>query len=148
VIKPATPTGSIITVVLSQWRVHAISSRAFSGHAAVFLDHGGRQIVDARGSRRVQPVQDLRAFFLRGPAECRECVLGRRDRAPRVFFISERDAGDHLAVGRLDDIHDFAAVGFNKSSVDVVRGDCLERVTSCGCFHGGHLSLCLAVRTT
>ena len=33
---------------------------------------------------------------------------------------------DQLPVGRLDDIHDFVAVGFDKSSIDVVRCDCLH----------------------
>jgi len=33
---------------------------------------------------------------------------------------------DQLPVGRLDDIHNFTAVGFDKSSIDVVRCDCLH----------------------
>jgi len=62
--------------------------------------------------------------------------------APCVFLVSQRDAGDYLTVGRLDDVHDFAAVGFNERSVDVVCGDRLDGVTGCGCLHGGPLSLC------
>jgi hypothetical protein len=112
------------------------------GDAPVLLDHRSRQPVDPRGSGLVQPAQDFRALFFRRPAERRESAPGSRNRAPCVYLVSQRDAGDYVTVGRLDDVHDFAAVGFNERSVDVVCGDRLDGVIGCGCLHGGPLSLC------
>ena len=45
-----------------------------------------------------------------------------------VFEVGQRYATDHLAVGRLDDVHDLAAVGFQECSVDVVLRNCLHRI--------------------
>jgi hypothetical protein len=50
--------------------------------------------------------------------------LSGGDGVPRVFFIGQGYAGDHLTVGRLDDVLDLAAVGFHECSVDVVLRDC------------------------
>ena len=46
--------------------------------------------------------------------------------ARRVLFVAQRDASDHLAVGRTDDVHDFLAMGLNERTIDVVGGDCLH----------------------
>ena len=109
VISPATPTGSRVTVVLSQLRVHGISWSAFSAarnaltpdctislgelnDAAVFLHHGGRQIVEPRRSGLVQPAQNLRALLRFRRAVSRKRALGRGDCAPRVFLVAQRDA--------------------------------------------------------
>ena len=88
---------------------------------AVFFHHGGRQIVDARRSGRMQPAQDLHAFFLRRSAVSREGPPGRGDRAPRILFVGQRDAADGFAACRADDVHDLAAMGLNERAVDVVR---------------------------
>ncbi len=77
----------------------------------------------------MQAAQVARALFLCCPAESDECALGRGDGAPRIFLIAQRDAGDHFAVGRLDDVHDFAAVGFNECSIDIVSGDGFDRAS-------------------
>jgi hypothetical protein len=52
-------------------------------------------------------------------------------RPERIREATRRAVGhshptDQLPVGRLDDIHNFIAVGFDKSSIDVVRCDCLH----------------------
>src|SRR5260370_13826133 len=72
----------------------------------------------------MQAAQNLRALFLGGPAETGECGLGCGNGAPRIFLVGKRDAADYLTVGRLDYVHDFAAVRFNECPIDVVCGDC------------------------
>ena len=85
VIRPATPTGSKVTVVLPQpacqWqfleRFLGREKRVDAGlhdepgeldDAPVLLDHRGRQIVEARRSRLMQPAQDLaRSSFVDRP---------------------------------------------------------------------------------
>src|ERR1700680_1507202 len=59
-------------------------------------------------------------------AESSQCALGDGDGVPRIFFIGQGYAGDHFAVGRLDNVHDFAAVAFHECSIDVVFRDCLH----------------------
>jgi hypothetical protein len=71
----------------------------------------------------MQPAQNLRALFLRRAPETGERVLGCHDSVPRILFIGQRDAADHFAVGRVDDVHDLAAVGFNKRAIDLVSRD-------------------------
>jgi len=55
--------------------------------------------------------------------------------APRIFLVGQRDASDDLTVGRTDDVHDLAAMGFNERAIDVVCIDCCYRVSLHGCFH-------------
>src|SRR5580693_8956293 len=86
----------------------------------------------------MQLPQIARALFLRCPAESDECALGRGDGAPGIFLIAQRDAGNHFAVGRLDNVHDFAAVGFNECSIDIVGGDCSNPVSLCDRFWRCH----------
>src|ERR1700746_2118266 len=71
--------------------------------------------------------QVTQALFLCCPAKIGERRLGRGDRAPRIFLISQRDAGDHLPVGRFDNVHDLPAMGFNERSINVVCRECLKR---------------------
>src|SRR6266436_7974431 len=86
----------------------------------------------------MQLPQIARAFFLRRPAESHECAFGCSDGAPCIFLVAKRDASDHFAVGRLDNVHDFAAVGFNECSIDIVGGDCSNPVSLCDRFPRCH----------
>src|ERR1700733_4742492 len=86
----------------------------------------------------MQLPQVRRALFLRRPAESDECTLGRSDGPSRVFLVAQRDASNHFAVGRLNDVHDFAAVGLNEYSVNIVGGDCFNRISLCDCFPRCH----------
>lgn len=108
----------------------------------------GRQLVDVRGSGLVQLAQDFRALFFRRPPKRREGALGGRNRAPCVFLIAQRDAGDYLTVGRLDDVHDFAAVGIQRTirrcSVVIV----LTVSPVAAVFMAGAFPYALCVRTT
>ena len=76
-----------------------------------------------------------RALFFGRPAKTRECGFGCCDGAPRVFLIAQRDAIHYLTVGRLDNVHDFVAVGFDELSTDVMLCDFLECVSLHNCFH-------------
>src|SRR6266481_2277900 len=80
-------------------------------------------------------VQMARALFLRCPPETGECALSRSNSASRIFLVSQHDAADHLPVGRLDDVHDLAAMGFNECSIDVVRRDRFNLLALHDCFH-------------
>src|SRR5580704_7442978 len=91
---------------------------------AVFFDHGGRQIIGARRSGRMQPAQNLHALFLRRPAVSSECAPSRGDRAPGILLVGQRDAAHRFAACRADDVHDLAAMGLDERAVDVVRRDC------------------------
>jgi hypothetical protein len=53
-------------------------------------------------------------------------------RAPRILLVCQRDARNHLAIGRLDSVDDFAAVRSDESPVDVVRRDCFDLVFARG----------------
>src|SRR5258707_15521660 len=64
-----------------------------------------------------------------------ECTLSGGDCAPRIFLVSQRRLGNHLPVGRLDDVHDLAAMGFNECSIDVVRRDRFNLLALHDCFH-------------
>ncbi len=86
----------------------------------------------------MQLPQIAHAFFLRRPAESHECAFGCSDGAPCIFLVAQRDASDHFAVGRLDNVHDFAAVGFNEYSIDIVGGDCSNPVSLCDRFPRCH----------
>ena len=63
------------------------------------------------------------------PAETGERSFGGGNGASRILLVSQRNAGDHLTVGRLDNFHELAAVGLNKFSIYVVRRDCRHRVS-------------------
>ncbi len=143
VIRPATPTGSKVTVVLPQLRVSGSSWSAFSdarnaltpdstmGLANWTTPPYSSTIAAVRSSMRAETALCSRrkiagSFFLRCPAVSRKCALGRGDGAPRIFFVAQRDAGDHFAVGRPNNVHDFAAMGFNECPIDVVRRDCFD----------------------
>src|SRR5262249_46284090 len=64
-------------------------------------------------------------------AERRKRKLGGGDGAPSIFLVAQRDAADHAAVDRTEEVHDFAAVRFNEPAVDVVLGDRLHRDFPC-----------------
>src|SRR4029077_16402226 len=49
------------------------------------------------------------------------------------------DSRNNLTVRRSDNVHDLAAMRFNKCSIDVVRCDRLDRII-CRCFHDASLS--------
>src|SRR4029077_4607723 len=57
-----------------------------------------------------------------------DCIL-------RVRLVRQRDSRNNLTVCRSDNVHDLAAMRSNKCSIDVVRGDRLDRIFYC-CFHG------------
>src|SRR5260370_18840781 len=76
-----------------------------------------------------------RAVFLCCPPETGECALSRGNSSPRIFLVSQHDAADQLPVGRLDDVHDLAAMGFNECSIDVVRRDRFNLLALHDCFH-------------
>jgi hypothetical protein len=56
--------------------------------------------------------------------------------------------GDHLGVGRPDNIHDFLTMGRDERTVDVVRRNSLDLGFLCDCFHGASPSLASTLRTT
>jgi hypothetical protein len=71
----------------------------------------------------VHPAQDFRAILFRRLRVRLECAFGRRDSAPRVFFITQHDAAKHLLGGRVDALHGFSAMGFDERSVNVMFRD-------------------------
>ena len=141
VIRPATPTGSMVTVVLPHFVSAAVPECLLGGQesadarldeesgelddASVFLDHHGRQFIlraeaascrrrriSARSSLVDRPKWRKRRWPRRWRAACLPHLQALRGRSPDV--------------GRLDDVHHFAAVRFHERSVDVVGGDCFD----------------------
>jgi len=51
------------------------------------------------------------------------------DGALRIFFVAQRDAGNHFAVGRLDDVYDFAAWD-STNAHRYSGGDCFNLLAS------------------
>jgi hypothetical protein len=78
----------------------------------------------------MQALQDFLALILTRPGASRERTLRCSNRAPRILLIDQSEAPYDLTVGRSDNVHDLAAVGFNKRPIDLVR---------CACFHRGSL---------
>jgi len=74
----------------------------------------------------MQPVKNLNPVFFGGTTEGGEGILGRADGVLGILSVGHSHTTDQLPVGRLDDIHNFVAVRFDKSSIDVVRCDCLH----------------------
>src|SRR5580692_6992585 len=86
----------------------------------------------------MQLPQVARARFLRCPAESDECELGRGNGAACIFLIAQRCAGDHFAVGRLENVHDFATMRLDERPIDVVLRDCFNPVSLGDCFPRCH----------
>src|SRR6478672_8970605 len=72
-------------------------------------------------------------------------TFGRRDGAPCIFLVAQRDVSNHSTVSGADYVYDLAAVRFDELAINVVRRDCLHGVGVCCRFHGA-LPLSVALR--
>ena len=75
----------------------------------------------------MQSAQNLRALLRCRTTVGRKRAPGRRDGAPRILLVCQRNARDQSPVGRTDDVRDLAAVRFDECSVDVVGRDGSDR---------------------
>ena len=76
----------------------------------------------------MQPAQGVGALRFRGPAERNKGAPGRGDRASRILFVAQRDAGDDRRVRRADDLHHFLAVRRDERTINVVGRNGLDSV--------------------
>src|SRR6202034_89025 len=84
------------------------------------------------------PSESLNALFFGRPPETCERSLGGGNGASRILLVRQCDSGDHLAVGRVDNIHEFATMRFDEGSIDIVRRDCFNRVCPGDRFQRSH----------
>src|ERR1700759_2590529 len=92
----------------------------------------------------MQAPQRADALVLRGPAERVKGAPRRADCAPRVLLVAQRDASDHLAVGRTDDVLDLLAVRFDEPAVDLVgRNGCHGAFAASAFMAGGECAIIL-----